>query len=98
MDQASNPNFRDQQTQQPVTRKAQMTDLEILIRRERDRNPAVMAFLQLLNLRFEDTKESMVTCIPSQLPELQAAALVLRKLINTLTIDPPPLPSKENYT
>jgi hypothetical protein len=57
-----------------------------------------MALLQLLALRFEDAKDALVSCPPAAFPEVQGTAMALKALIKTLTTDPPPLPSKENYT
>ena len=98
MVQASNPNFQDQQSTAPLTPRQVQTELAALIRRERDRNPAVMALLQLLSLRLEDIKDKLVTSAPEDFPGFQGMALQLKSLIHTLTTDPPPLPSKENYT
>ena len=97
MEPSPNPNLNSQ-VQQWASRKAQMMELEQLIRRERDRNPAILALLQLLNLRFEAARDNLFRANPQTFAPFQGEARALADLIEDLTTDPPALPPKENYT
>jgi hypothetical protein len=96
MAQASNPNFQDPQSTVPLNPRQVRQELAALIAKERHRNPAILALLQLLSLKFEDAKDRLFRANPSTFAPLQGEAIALADLIKDLTTDP--LPSKENYT
>ena len=93
METARNPSSEAPEPQ--LTRRQEITQLAALIRKDRDRNPAVMALLRLLALQFEAAKDSLLTATPASFPPLQGEAIAIGSLLRLLTIDPPAIPTEE---
>ena len=97
MEAPQNPNQHQDHLRE--TPKAAILRLSAIVRKEKDRNPAVEAVLQLLALKYEMAKEQLV--IAQSMDDVrnwQGEASATGGLLRIFTVAPPNLPKVEEYT